>query len=333
MHGAIGSYVKAASSGVPAARQHLRGVFAEDFQNPTGWIAMLNNMPGGDVETLLNRSGAWWTRACFQALYVACWIHHPVEKGAYMLALSPAHYGNVKDAYTRLLNSGHLQSRISSHLSKRGASAHDGWNFLKGYGELLLQIEGERENAPYLYLKCEGHALESGLSLSTILHGASWVKKTLTGSGATASVELKNLAKASTNVEGRAAENFSKQYEKVLKQLGMSGTMVTVEQVIEELYRRAGFNGGLPPQVKKNTHALGRAMQGPGGYIALFKRQKEVLKKNKVTFDESIEKELTELAARMVATAVAHPQQYFNEIRVMPTELTASLRAFRRFVM
>jgi len=333
MKGAIGSYVKAASEGVPAARQHLKGVFAEDFQTPSGWTTMLNNMPGGSVTILLGRSGAWWTRECFQALYVACWIHHPVEKGAYMLQLPAAGYRNVRDAYDQLLRSGAIQSRISSHLSERGASAHQGWDFLKGYGELLVQIEGERGGSPYLYLKCEGHALESGLSLSTILHGASWVKKKFTGSGATASKALKNLATSSTNVEARAAENFSKQYEKVLDKLGFSGTMTTVEQVIEELARRAGISaGGLPPQIKNNTHLLGRAMQGPQGYIAMFRRQREVLKKNKVKWDDKLEAELTELANRMVATAVAHPQQHYNEVRVTAAELDASLNQFRAFV-
>jgi hypothetical protein len=332
MRGAIGSYIRAASEGVPAARTHLKGVFSEDFQTPGGWTTMLSRMPGSSVTILLGRSGAWWTRECFQALYVACWIHHPVEKGAFMLQLDAGAYANVKRAYDSLLASKALQPRISSHLSKQGASAHEGWNFLKGYGELLLQIEGERGGAPYLYLKAEGHALESGLSLSTILHGASWVKKSLTGSGATASKALNQLSKSSTNVEGRAAENFSKQYEKVLDQLGFSGTLVTVEQVVEELYKRAGFNGTLPPQIKGNTHLLGRAMQGPQGYIALFRRQKDVLKKNKVKWDDKIEAELKELANRMVATAVAHPQQHYNELRVTAAELDQSLATFRDFV-
>ena len=333
MKGAIGSYVKAASEGVPAARQHLNGVFAEPFQTPSGWTRMLNNMPGGRVTMLLNRSGAWWTRECFQALYVACWIHHPVEKGAYMLQLPAAGYANVKSAYEKLLASGALQSRISSHLSKKGASAHEGWDFLKGYGELLVQLEGEKGGSPYLYLKCEGHALESGLSLSTILHGASWVKKIFTGSGATASKALNSLAKSSTNVEARAAENFSTQYEKVLDKLGFSGTMTTVEQVIEELAKRAGISaGGLPPQIKGNTHLLGRAMQGERGYIAMFRRQKDVLKKNKVKWDDKLEAELRELANRMVATAVAHPQQHYNELRVTAPELDDSLDNFRTFI-
>jgi hypothetical protein len=50
-----------------------------------------------------------------------------------------------------------------------------------------------------------------------------------------------------------------------------------------------------------------------------------------VKWDPELEEELTELAERMVATAVAHPQQYFNEIRVSPLEVTQALRNFRQY--
>jgi len=332
MNGAIGSYIRAASEGVPAAKAHLKGVFTEDFQTPSGWIDALDAIPGWNVEILLNRSSGWWHREAFHALYIACWIFHPVEKGSFMRQLDARQYANVKEAYAKLLESGELQARISSHLSKRGASAHEGWHFLRGYEELLVQIEGDRGGAPYLFLKCEGHALEKGLSLGKILHGVSFLVKEATGRGMTASPELNNLAKNSLNVEARAAENFSKAYEKLLGQLGLEGKLVTVEQAIETLYRKAGFNNPLPAQIKGNTHLLGRAMQGPGGYIALFKRQKDVLKKNGVKFNDKVEADLREMADRMVATAVAHPQQHFNEVRVTPLELNQALQVFRGFI-
>jgi hypothetical protein len=332
MNGAVGSYIYAASLGVPTAQRHLAEVFCEDFQTPAGWSNMLGNMPGRSVDGLLNRKGAWWTRECFQALYVACWIHHPVEKGSYMIQLPSEGYANVKDAYLQLLKTGALQERISSHLSKKGASAHEGWNFLKGYGELLVQIEGEANSAPYLFLKCEGHALESGLSLSTILHGASWVMKEVTGAGATASEALKRWTAFSTTVEGRAAENFSNDYKKLLKQLGLSGTKITVEQVVEALHRKAGFTHGLPDNLKRNTSMLGQAMLGPQGYIALFKRQRMVLKKGGVDFDDRAEGELRGLAERMVATTTTHETQHYNEVRVTAADLNTSLATFRRFI-
>lgn len=328
MNGNIGGYLKAAADGNPTAKKHLRGVFQGGFEDLQGWRTMLANIPGGDVDILLNRTGGFWTRECFQALYVACWIFHPVEKGTYMLKLGPAHYPNVRAAYDGLLASGALQSRISSHLSGQGASAHEGWAFLRGYGELLLQLEGGATE-PYLMLKCEGHALESGLSLSTVLHGASYVKKKLTGSGATANDDLHQLAQNSLSVEGRAAENYSKSYERVLDKLGLKGKMITVEDVLSELLKKAGFNGRLPNQLKRNTHELGRAMKGPQGYLQVLRMNAATMKKNGVKFDDKLIAELDSLADRMIATAVAHPCQYFNEIRVTATELNAALATFR----
>jgi hypothetical protein len=332
MNGEIGSYLMAAVHGSAVARQHIREIFGKDFQNWAGWTNLLDQMPGGNVNLLLNRQGAWWNRECFQALYVACWIHHPVAKGSFMIKLDPPHDANVRAAYGKLLSTGEIQSRISSHLSKKGASAHEGWDFLRGYGELLIQIEGEAQHAPYLFLKCEGHALESGLSLSTIMHGLSWVQKTFTGAGAVASPELEEWAKASRHVEGRAAENFGKSYEKHLKQLGLPSRRTTVEQVIEALYHRAGFSNALPAQIRGNTRALGRAMLGPQGFIALFKKQRSVLKKNKVDFDDKFAAELTAIAERMLASSADHAEQNYQEIRVTPQDLQTSLDRFRSYI-
>jgi hypothetical protein len=143
--------------GAPAAQQMVRTVFGAPFQTPQGWADFLDhNIPARDVEILLKRTPGFWHRENFQALYVACWIFHPVEKGSYMLQLG-SHHANVRDAYLRMVKSGELQPRISSHLSKTGASAHEGWDFLQGYGELLIQIEGGTGPGSYLFLKCEGH--------------------------------------------------------------------------------------------------------------------------------------------------------------------------------
>ena len=327
MHGQIGGMLASAAQGDATARRQVTDIFGQGFHTSSGWRTMLDHMPMKDVETLLARSGAWWTRECFQALYVACWIHHPVEKGSFMLQLRPSEYANVKDAYTRLLASGAITSRISSHLGGKGASAHEGWTFLKGYEELLVQVEGERAGTPYLFLKCEGHAL-TGFGLGTILHGAAWVKKEFTGSGATASPALNKLAKNSHSVEARAAENFSTSYKKLVKKLKLSGKVTTVDQVVGALLRKAGLSGDIPDPIRTNTHALGRAMLGPTGYIALFRRQRDVLKKNKVAFDADVEADLREVAERMVATSVAHPTQHFNEVRLTPLEVQRSLTVF-----
>jgi hypothetical protein len=329
MHGQIGGLLMAAARGDRAAGRQVSEIFGTGFLTPSGWHAMLDHMPLQDVETLLARGGAWWTRECFQALYVACWIHHPVEKGSFMMQLRPSEYANVKDAYQRLLASGAITSRISSHLGGQGASAHEGWAFLKGYEELLVQVEGERAGTPYLFLKCEGHAL-TGFGLGTILHGAAWVKKELTGSGATASPALNKLARNSHTVEARAAENFSTSYGKLVKKLKLSGKVTTIDQVVQALLEKVGLPLSLPDPIRKDTHSLGRAMLGPTGYIALFHRQREVLRKKKVPFDAAVEADLKEVAERMVATAVAHPTQHFNEVRVTPLEVQRSLAAFRK---
>ena len=158
MYGTIGQVIQFASMGAPTAQKMVQSVFGPAFQTPHGWANFLDrHIPMRDVEILLRRSPGFWNRENFQALYAACWIFHPVEKGSYMIQLGAQEYANVKGAYERLLGSGDLQARISSHLSKKGASAHEGWAFLQGYGELLVQIEGEQTGAPYLFLKCEGH--------------------------------------------------------------------------------------------------------------------------------------------------------------------------------
>ena len=174
MLGSIGQVVKFASLGSETAHQLVTSVFGPGFQTPQGWADFLDrNIPARDIDTLLNRTPGFWQRENFQALYVACWIFHPVEKGSYMLQLKPAHYGNVKGAYVRLVQSGELQKRTSSHLSKKGASAHEGWDFLQGYKELLVQLEGETTSAPYLFLKCEGHPMAG--AISTLKHALSFV--------------------------------------------------------------------------------------------------------------------------------------------------------------
>ena len=334
MQGDIGSYLMAAAHGSSVAQEHLKGVFGDEFQNWGGWTEMLNHMPGGSVNQLMARRGAWWTRQCLQALYVACWIHHPLAKGAYMIQLNPGHYANVKDAYTGLLANGGIQARISSHLSKKGASAHEGWAFLRGYGELLVQLEGEDHGSPYLYLKCEGHALESLLSLSTLMHGISWIQKIFTGSGAVANPELEDWAKTSRTVAAKGNEYFTAtSYEKRLKELGLTSLRTTVEEVVEALYHKAGFNNSLPDQLKRDSHALGRAMLGPQGYIALFKRQKDVLKRNKVKFDDKFAADLTMIAETMLKASPGHTEQNFEEIRLMPFELDSSLQKFRSYIV
>jgi hypothetical protein len=327
MHGTIGQVIRFAEMGAPTAKAMVQSIFGPAFQTAQGWTDLLDrNIPMGDAEILLNRTSGFWSRESFQALYVACWIFHPVEKGSFMIQLTPAQQTNVSGAYQALLASGELQGRISSHLSKRGASAHKGWGFLQGYGELLVQIEGPVTGPKYLFLKCEGHPLNG--AISTLKHGMSWVVKGVMGAGQTASPALNNLAKNSTTVEGRAAENFGKTYKKLQKKLGLSGKEVTVGEVINGLWKKSGFPNPLPAAVTGDTHSLGRAMLGQGGIIAVLEKQAPTLKKAKIEFTPELKQELTELAQRMVDAAVTHPQQHYHEVRVTPAELTQALTVF-----
>jgi hypothetical protein len=330
MLGTIGQVIKFASMGAPTAEQMVRSVFGPGFQTPQGWAEFLDrNIPARQVEMLFKRTPGFWNRESFQALYVACWIFHPVEKGSYMVQLGP-HARNVRDAYNRLLDSRELQARISSHLSKAGASAHEGWDFLQGYRELLVQIEGEASGTPYLFLKCEGHPLDG--AMSTLKHGMSWLVKSMTGAGQTASPALNNLAMNSTSVELRAAENFSKSFKKVQKKLGLSGKEVTMGEVVDGLWKKCGFPNSLPAHVTADTHSLGKAMLGPTGIIAVCQKQKPALKKAGIDFSADLAKELTELAERMTATSVAHPQQHYHEVRCTPADLTQALASFSTFI-
>lgn len=330
MHGAIGQVLKFSDMGAPTAQQMVRSVFGPEFHTARGWTDFLDrNIPIGSVETLLGRTPGFWQRESFQALYITCWIFHPVEKGSYMIRLTAGEYANVSGAYQSLVASGELQTRISSHLSKRGASAHEGWSFLQGYGELLVQLEGPALGPKYLFLKCEGHALSG--AISTLKHGMSWVVKSVTGAGQTASPALNNLAKNSTSIESRAAENFGKTYKKLHKKLGLSGKEVTVGEVVDSLWKKCGFPSSLPAQVTSNTHSLGQAMLGQQGIIMVFEKQSAQLKKAGIDFTPALKKELTELAERMVAAAATHPQQQYHEIRITPAELTQALTAFSAF--
>lgn len=332
MNGLIGQYVKASSLGAGTAQQHMTEIFGPTFINAAGWTAALNHMPGGTATMVLNRAGGFWTRECFQALYIACWIHHPTEKGSYMIKLSPTQAGNVRQAYNQLLAAHALQSRISSHLSKTGASAHQGWNFLKGYKELLIQVEGEAAGNPYLFLKVEGHAMNG--VVSTAKHLQSWAVKKATGKGKTASPALNEWAKFASVVEERAAENYSPEYKAFLKQLGLSGTLVSVEQVIRTLHQKCdspvspGFSANLLNQVQGDTHALANAMLAPNGILSCVRSMRNVLAAKRIAYTDQVDQELSGIATRMLATASPQTEQVYNEIRVTPAEIDQSLHAF-----
>lgn len=202
-------------------------LFAEPFDHYTKWVAFLGEYFGPGNKLSVNRvlgMEEQWHSVRFQALYVACWIYHPLEKGSYMIQLNEKQLENAVASVQK------LTWRKSSHLSSTSYSARGGtdFKFIRGYGELLALVEGN-----YLFLKMEGH------KASSPSHLKSWVTKIRTGAGETSNQHLNDLSKDSKwGITQRGAENYSKPYKALLKALGFSGKTVTFSQVIAEFQRR-----------------------------------------------------------------------------------------------
>ncbi len=333
MNGSIGDIIRGAEIGAKTGQDLVKAVFGEKFQTHAGWNDALG-VVGKSPESVLKRTASWWSRQDFQALFIAAWIHHPTEKGSYMIQLTPSQANEIEAALAKLVSNKELTTRISSHLSKTGFSAGKGWAFLNGYDELLVQIEKGTASHPYLFLKCEGHQLK-GVT-SSIQHGISWAKKEITGVGETASPALNQFANDHPDiVEPRAAENYSPEYEAFLeKQLGLTGTMVTVEQAIDALYEKLNsvstIKSGLPNSVRGDTRALAHAILGaaPNGILYSLRFQRGILGAAKVSYTDEIEAEIKALAERMQATLTSHYEQVYHEIRVTSDELGQSLARF-----
>ncbi len=319
-----GQIAQLISSHAQADRQVVQNVFASGFQTMGHWRAFLRaNL--GDCVTQFRAPAFRWNVATFQALYVACWIHHPVEKGSYMIdlgGLSPSKRDVIKSAYAS-----HCTGRKSSHLSGAGRSASKGWNFLKGYHELLIQFE-ETKGRPYLFLKAEGHT--TGMS-GIIPHMQSWIHKKKHGEGLQASAALNALSVTSPLVESRAAENYGKGYNKLLKDvLKLSGRNVTVREMMPALFKKTGYNKFTPAFTMTATNrqlgdALSRYCQeashvGAGG----------VRYRNAGQITTEMVSDLRKLAGTLQSDGDVSLRRVYREIRLKPTEIDASLQVFYR---
>jgi hypothetical protein len=202
----------------------LNQVFEPPFHTSAGWLNALANRLGGGASGVCARLAREpGTAEPFQTLFIACWIHRPVEKGSYMIPIP----NNLLDGVGRAVNA--LPTRWSSHLSEANArSAGTNYNFLKGYQELLVQVETDRvTRTPYLFLKSEGHGAMS------FAHISSFIQKVRTGAGNTQSEALHRLAELPDwGITARAAENFSKGYEGLLSNVGIKGKVVDAAQAI-----------------------------------------------------------------------------------------------------
>ena len=163
-------------------------------------------------------------RERLQAIYIACWITFPIEKGTFMVSLQGGELAKVNSMVAT------LPGRGSSHLegwALGGAYSAGGktFNFAEGYDELLVQVHRNE-----LLLKMEGHQV--GLA-----HIKSYFHKAATGAGLTASDQLHAMATGGVyGVTARAAENFGKSYEALVKAVGFGNSrMVTVPQLLTKL--------------------------------------------------------------------------------------------------
>jgi hypothetical protein len=233
------------------AEDWIPDLFYEDFQRASQWVSFIQARFPDGVSSILEKEHGWSARD-FQALYVACWIYKPVVKGSYMLRLFDEHETGVQKAYKKKLS-----SRGTSHLhgpKTKGANASSGWRFLRGYHELLVQIE-DASDGKYLFLKCEGNPAIS------YAHYKSWQHKKKTGQGLDVNEALLTAASSANlhlGIKIRRAENYSTAYRELL-QYTLSGTGQTKlfkkqGEIINTRQAAAMIVNGARRTAKKDEH-------------------------------------------------------------------------------
>jgi hypothetical protein len=295
----------------------VQEVFGDDFQTRDHWLEFItNNLVGGMPTSHFRAPANAWRVGSFQALYVACWIHHPVEKGTYMISLA----GLRDPTIVKTAMKDQLSSRKSSHLSGKGYSAKKRWHFLKGYEELLVQYEGDSTGTPFLMLKSEGHGTGIG---SVVPHLQSWRHKVKHGVGLQASAALNNLAKTNALIALRNAENYDKDYESLLKLLGFKDLKnTTVRQMFIALCRTSGFHNGIPSTA--SNRAVGEALAD--FCHANSANNSRFNLGGKLTL--GMIASLRGLSATLLRDTHHTGERVFQEVRVTPMELDGSLRNF-----
>ncbi len=307
-------------SPVATDREQVRRVFGPKFQDIASWRSFLRTTLNSDVSAQLAAPIARWNVKSFQALYVACWIHHPVEKGSYMISLDQLS-NNQRDVIEMAYKK-HCSGRKSSHLSGKGRSASKDWNFLAGYKELLVQYEATK-GKPYLFLKSEGHT--TGLS-GIIPHMQSWVHKNKHGVGKQASPALNALANPVSAwagaIEGRAAENYAKGYGKLLKDvLKLSGKRVTAREMMKALFQLTNFQAPANFETTHTNQQLGALLTQFCSTGVTAQRAQQSITMDMIT-------DLRKLAQSLNDDGAIHMARVFREIRANPSEIDASLDVF-----
>jgi hypothetical protein len=303
-------------------------ILSEQFQDKASFNAFLDRNLGGSVSDKLNAPASEWTTETFQALYVANWANHPVEKGSYMIDLS-----GVSAEQLEQIKTAHKQNctgRPSSHLSGEGRSASKGFDFMQGYKELLVQME-TIDGKPYMFLKAEGHT--TGLD-GIVGHTQSYLHKVKTGEGLMANQYLNALANASGLVEARAAENYGKNYGKLLKglELDSKSKMVTTREMAQTLFEKSGFDpsgrSDTAGFMKGSTNEqLGQALMAYCNDASSGKIETR-LKGDKVATDGMM-KELREVAQSLIDDGATQHARVHREIISSPAELDKTVGSFK----
>ena len=76
-----GKIAELIGSDSPENMATVSAVFGSQFQTMGDWRAFLRVNLNGSVSSMLKSNVNKWQVKSFQALYIACWINHPGEKG------------------------------------------------------------------------------------------------------------------------------------------------------------------------------------------------------------------------------------------------------------
>ena len=313
-------------------------IFCDGFNSGDSWRRFIANAYGEppELEEIIGRKTGWDDKlTClrrFQTIFIACWIYHPLEKGTYMLSLDGVR-SNVERGYRS------LDARWSSHLSKQGRSAGEGFNFLNGYKELLVQIEGD-----FLFLKAEGHRASGGGAASSLKHIAGWVRKSITGKGNTASPDLKSLAENSPQlgIHRRSAENYGKKYQALLtKHLKLRGPSITVDRALDEIITQClrsvgdasdflsllienGYDKNLVSTEGLAHRDMGHLMKN---VLLPFASQSSEARLRKLIYDAQHELDgIIQCLLGDLEVLDNRMPRYFQEVRTSPASVSNSLR-------
>jgi hypothetical protein len=209
---------------------------------------------------------------------------------------------------------------------------------------LLVQIEdlSSQKNSPHLMLKAEGH----GLGWDGIFqHGLSWLNKKRTGKGLVANKHLYEYAKDSDSpVDERAAENYDKGYQSLLKWLGLRGKMITVREVMFKLFEKVHYPGFAPLPysyfdqlsnealgIKLKNYVVACRAKGGEKFRGPRKRKGYIIKSHEYIISDKKLIELDELSRSLIADGELHTERAYKEVIATPEDIDKSIMNFLEY--